>query len=53
VEAIAFKNHLLQCEEMIGLSANLHKEFWIELKEDQPDLGRLMQIGAKISKATK
>ena len=33
-------------------SANLHKEFWIELKEDQPDLGRLMNIGARISRVT-
>lgn len=40
------------CEEMMKFSANLHKEFWIELKEEQPDLGRLMNIGARISAAT-
>jgi hypothetical protein len=34
VNAIAFKNYLTLCEESMKLSANLHKEFWIELKED-------------------
>lgn len=52
VNAIAFNNHLMACEEMMKFSATLHKEFWIELKEDQPDLGRLMNIGARISVAT-
>ncbi|CAD8148889.1 unnamed protein product [Paramecium pentaurelia] len=52
VNAIAFKNYLSLCEEKMKFSANLHKEFWIELKEDQPDLGRLMNIGARISRVT-
>ena len=32
------------------MSSNLHKEFWAELKEDRPDLGKLNVIGANISK---
>ena len=31
-------------------SDNLHKEFWAELREDQPDLGKLNIIGSNISK---
>lgn len=31
-------------------SANLHKEFWAELKEDEPDLGKLNMLGSNISK---
>ena len=37
---------------MMNMSANLHKEFWQELKEDQPDLIKLMRIGSKITKTT-
>jgi hypothetical protein len=50
VSLIAFDNHISLCEEYIKLSANLHKEFWAELKEDRPDLGKLNIIGASISK---
>lgn len=48
---IAFDNHITLCEEFMKISANLHKEFWAELKEEQPDLGKLNIIGSKISKA--
>ena len=30
-------------------SANLHVEFWSQLKEDSPDLGKLSELGYKIS----
>jgi hypothetical protein len=50
VSIIAFDNHISLCEEYMKLSANLHKEFWAELKEEQPDLGKLNTIGSKISK---
>lgn len=38
-------------EEYMKLSANLHKEFWAELKEEQPELRKLNIIGSRISKA--
>ena len=50
VSLIAFDNHIQLCEEFMKLSANLHKEFWAELREDQPDLGKLNMIGSNISK---
>lgn len=31
------------------LSAQLHKEFWAELKEEHPDPAKLNIIGAQIS----
>lgn len=37
---------------MMKYSAKFHNDFWTELKEDQPDLGKLMYLGAKISFAT-
>lgn len=30
------------------ISGKLHKEFWLELKEESPNLDRLNKIGAKI-----
>lgn len=34
LDKIKLDNNLRICEEMIKYSANLHKEFWIELKEE-------------------
>lgn len=34
VSVIAFDNHITLCEEFMKISANLHKEFWAELKEE-------------------
>ena len=33
------------------LSARLQKDFWAELKEDQPDLVKLNVIGSQITRA--
>ncbi|EGR30840.1 PAS domain S-box family protein [Ichthyophthirius multifiliis] len=51
VKLIAFDSHIQQCEEYMKLSAQMHKEFWAELKEENPGLLKLNIIGSKISKA--
>lgn len=51
VSVIALQNHMGLLEEYMKLSANLHKEFWAELKEEQPELRKLNIIGSRISKA--
>lgn len=50
VSIIAFDNHISLCEEYMKFSAGLHKEFWAELREDDPDLGKLNVVGANISR---
>ncbi|CAD8062066.1 unnamed protein product [Paramecium sonneborni] len=52
ISMIEFENNMTICEDMMKLSANLHKEFWIELKEDQPDLRKLNVLGQRINKTT-
>lgn len=37
------------CRANIERSANLHVEFWGQLSEDSPDLGKLSDIGFKIT----
>ena len=34
-------------------AARLHKDFWIELKEESPDLQKLNEIGFKITQTVK
>ncbi|EGR29894.1 PAS domain S-box family protein [Ichthyophthirius multifiliis] len=51
VKIIAFDSHIQQCEEYMKLSAQMHKEFWAELKEENPALFKLNIIGSKISQA--
>ncbi|CAD8156622.1 unnamed protein product [Paramecium pentaurelia] len=53
VEAIKYNNHQTMCEKSMQQSAKLQKDFWGELKEDQPDLGKLMKLGADITYVTK
>lgn len=49
VKLIAFDSHIQQCEEYMKLSAQMHKEFWAELKEESPALSKLNIIGSRIS----
>ena len=49
VGSLAFENHLRQCQANIEKSALLHMEFWSQLSEDNPDLGKLNDIGSKIN----
>ena len=42
------KKYLKNCRNQIEKSANLHTEFWSQLKEDKPDLGKLSEIGYQI-----
>ncbi|EGR33143.1 PAS domain S-box family protein [Ichthyophthirius multifiliis] len=49
VKLIAFDSHLQQCEEYMKISAQMHKEFWAELKEENPALSKLNIIGSRIS----
>jgi hypothetical protein len=49
VNELSIQNHLTSCRANIERSANLHVEFWSQLSEDQPDLGKLSDLGFKIS----
>ena len=49
VNELSIQNNLMQCRTNIEKSANLHVEFWSQLSEDQPDLGKLSDLGFKIS----
>ncbi|EGR34809.1 PAS domain S-box family protein, putative [Ichthyophthirius multifiliis] len=49
VNELSVQTHLKQCRTNIEKSANLHLEFWSQLSEDAPDLGKLSEIGYKIN----
>ncbi|KAL4432303.1 hypothetical protein ABPG74_011062 [Tetrahymena malaccensis] len=49
VNELSVQNHLKQCRQNVEKSANLHMEFWSQLSEDSPDLGKLSEIGYKIN----
>ncbi|KAL4470963.1 hypothetical protein ABPG72_013550 [Tetrahymena utriculariae] len=49
VNELSIQNHQDACRSSIEKSANLHVEFWSQLSEDQPDLGKLSEIGFKIN----
>jgi hypothetical protein len=51
VGLIAWENYKNLYNEYIRESANLHKEFWLELKEDKPDLLKLNYLGSKVNNA--
>ncbi|KRX02121.1 PAS domain [Pseudocohnilembus persalinus] len=46
---LSLQNHILQCRMNIERSSNLHVEFWSQLSEDIPDLGKLSEIGHQIA----
>jgi len=49
VSMLAYENYLRQFKEAIEKSAYLHMEFWLELSEPEPDLGKLDSTGVKIN----
>jgi len=51
VGLIAWENYKNLYNEYIRESANLHKEFWLELREDKPDLRKLNYLGSKVNNA--
>ncbi|KRX00216.1 hypothetical protein PPERSA_10715 [Pseudocohnilembus persalinus] len=50
IKVIKFRSSLLMLEDSIKLSSALHKSFWNELKEDNPDLQKLNSTGSQIAK---
>jgi len=51
VGLIAWENYKNLYNEYVKQSADLHKEFWLELKEDRPNLLKLNYLGSKINTA--
>jgi len=49
VSMLAYENYLQKCKEAIEKSAYLHMEFWLELLELEPDLGKLDTTGIRIN----
>ena len=49
VGMIAYENFLTLCEDYMKQSASLHKDFWMELREEKPDLKKLNNIGTKVN----
>lgn len=49
VGMIAYENHKNMCEQYIRDSSINHKEFWMELLEEMPNLEKLSIIGNKIN----
>lgn len=51
VGKIASENFQAIAEECMTDSANLHKEFWMELREEKPDLRKLNYLGSRFNSA--
>lgn len=49
VKLIAFDNSISLCEDAMLKAASLHKDFWGELREEQPDFAKLNFVGSKIN----
>ncbi|KAL4493019.1 hypothetical protein ABPG72_020798 [Tetrahymena utriculariae] len=49
IQQIKFDSALQLCEEYMKRAIIMHKEFWQELKEENPSLAKLNIIGSKIS----
>lgn len=49
INELSVRNHVRACKKQIEKSANLHVEFWSQLKEDNPDLEKLSDIGYLIT----
>ena len=48
ISMIAYDNYMRQFKEATERSAYLHMEFWLEVVEPEPDLGKLDKTGSKI-----
>lgn len=44
-----FQNFYIHFEAAIEKSVNLHLEYWRELQEENPDVGKLQQLGSFIT----
>jgi len=51
ITSIAYDNYLKQFKDAIERTALLHMEFWLEVLEPEPDLGKLDKTGSKIHSA--
>ncbi|CAD8213537.1 unnamed protein product [Paramecium octaurelia] len=46
-----FQNNMRLFQNMIERTTLMHMDFWAQLQEDQPDLGKMNDIGSKINLA--
>ncbi|CAD8203560.1 unnamed protein product [Paramecium pentaurelia] len=46
---LAFQNHMRSFQNKIERATLMHMDFWSQLQEDSPDLGKMNDIGAKIN----
>ena len=51
VGLFAWENYKNLYQEYIRESADLHKEFWMELREDKPNLHKLSYLGSRVNNA--
>jgi len=51
VGLIAWENYKNLYQDYVKESVNLHKEFWLELREDKPNLHKLNYLGSKVNNA--
>ncbi|CAD8125808.1 unnamed protein product [Paramecium sonneborni] len=48
---LAFQNNMRQFQNKIERATLMHMDFWSQLQEDSPDLGKMNEIGYKINLA--
>ncbi|CAK82690.1 unnamed protein product (macronuclear) [Paramecium tetraurelia] len=48
---LAFQNYMKSFQNKIERATLMHMDFWSQLQEDSPDLGKMNDIGAKINLA--
>ncbi|CAD8162069.1 unnamed protein product [Paramecium octaurelia] len=48
---IAFQNNMRQFQNKIERATLMHMDFWSQLQEESPDLGKMNEIGSKINLA--
>ena len=51
VSMLTYENYFQQCKTAIERTAYLHMEFWMELLDSEPDLGKLDTTGMKINES--
>ncbi|KRX05234.1 PAS domain [Pseudocohnilembus persalinus] len=49
VNELSIQNYLQACRQNIEKSASMHTEFWSQLQDQTPDLGKLSELGFKIN----
>ncbi|CAD8162073.1 unnamed protein product [Paramecium octaurelia] len=49
VTEIAFQNNMRQFQNKIERATLMHMDFWSQLQEESPDLGKMNEIGSKIN----